>query len=257
MEYLIIPLVALIASALTLFSGFGLGTLLMPAFALFFPVSIAVALTAVVHMLNNFFKLALMGKYADRNTTLRFGVPAVLAAFGGAALLVWMSRLPALATYQLAGHGFEVSSVKLVIAVLMVIFALVEILPQFEKLEFKPRYLPLGGIISGFFGGLSGHQGAMRAAFLVRAGLTKEAFIGTGVVIAVLVDLTRLSVYVAHFTTTGFQQHWQILVAATVAAFLGAFIGSRLMKKVTLRAVQLLVAVMLIVIAVLLGAGVI
>jgi len=32
---------------------------------LFFPVSIAVALTAVVHMLNNLFKLVLMGKYAD------------------------------------------------------------------------------------------------------------------------------------------------------------------------------------------------
>ena len=41
MDYLIICLVALAASGLTLFSGFGLGTLLMPAFALFFPVPTA------------------------------------------------------------------------------------------------------------------------------------------------------------------------------------------------------------------------
>jgi hypothetical protein len=36
MAYLIVRLVAVLVAALTLFSGFGLGTLLMPAFALFF-----------------------------------------------------------------------------------------------------------------------------------------------------------------------------------------------------------------------------
>ena len=257
MEYLIIPVVALIASGLTLFSGFGLGTILLPAFALFFPVSIAVALSAVVHLLNNLFKLALMGKHADRKATLRFGVPAILAAFAGAALLLWMAKLPALTSYALAGRTFEISALKLVIALLMIAFALVEVLPRFAKLAFDARYLPLGGTISGFFGGVSGHQGAMRSAFLVRAGLTKEAFIGTGVVIAALVDLTRLSVYGSHFASAGLQQHWPLLATATVAAFLGAFVGSRLMKKVTMRAVQLLVAVMLVGIAVLLGAGVI
>jgi hypothetical protein len=35
-------------SGLTLFSGFGLGTVLMPAFAVFFPVPTAIAATAVV-----------------------------------------------------------------------------------------------------------------------------------------------------------------------------------------------------------------
>jgi predicted nucleic acid-binding protein len=41
MTYLVIYLVALFDSGLTLYSGFGLGTLLMPAFALFFPVPVA------------------------------------------------------------------------------------------------------------------------------------------------------------------------------------------------------------------------
>ena len=43
MEYIIICLAALIASALTFFSGFGLGTILMPVFAIFFPVEITAA----------------------------------------------------------------------------------------------------------------------------------------------------------------------------------------------------------------------
>ena len=38
MEYFVIPLAAFAASMLTLFSGFGLGTLLMPVVAIFFPV---------------------------------------------------------------------------------------------------------------------------------------------------------------------------------------------------------------------------
>ena len=52
LPYVVVCATALIVAALTLFSGFGLGTLLMPAFALFFPVTVAVAATAVVHLAN-------------------------------------------------------------------------------------------------------------------------------------------------------------------------------------------------------------
>ncbi len=37
-----------------------------------------------------------------------------------------------------------------------------------------------------------------------------------------------------------------MLAAAILAAFSGAFLGNRLLKKVTLRAIQILVAVMLL-----------
>ncbi|MEQ3690641.1 MAG: sulfite exporter TauE/SafE family protein, partial [Flavobacterium sp.] len=66
MDYFIICIVSLLGSGLTLFSGFGLGTILLPVFALFFPVEIAITLTAIVHFLNNIFKLVLLGKYADK-----------------------------------------------------------------------------------------------------------------------------------------------------------------------------------------------
>ena len=87
MEYAIVCIAALLASGLTLFSGFGLGTLLMPVVAIFFPLEIAIAITAVVHFSNNLFKLALMGHHADRSILLKFGLPAVIAALIGAALL--------------------------------------------------------------------------------------------------------------------------------------------------------------------------
>ncbi len=256
-ETIFISAVAFLASGLTLFSGFGLGTLLMPAFALFFPLDVAIALTAIVHLLNNFFKLVLLGRFADRSILLRFGLPAMLLAFLGAEVLVLLSDVSPIATYTVLGKTFMILPVKLVIAVLMIVFALIETVPRFAAWEFERQYLVVGGALSGFFGGLSGHQGALRSAFLARAGLSKEAFIGTGVAIACLVDLTRLSLYASHFTAVGLQQNAMLLIIVTASAFVGAFVGNRLLKKTTLRTVQRIVAVMLLVIAVGLGSGLI
>lgn len=255
MEYLVICTAAVIASGLTLFSGFGLGTLLMPVFAVFFPVDAAVAMTAVVHFLNNLFKLALLGRNADRGVVLRFGLPAVAAAFLGALMLLWLSGLSPLFTYHLFGRELQVMSVKLTVALLMVLFAVIELIPALEELSFDRKYLPLGGVLSGFFGGLSGNQGALRSAFLVRCGLSKEAFIATGVVIACLVDVSRISIYSTHLSAAGFGNNGPLLLTAVLSAFSGAFIGSRLVKKVTMRIVQILVSVMLFGIAAGLGAG--
>ncbi|MDI6803608.1 MAG: sulfite exporter TauE/SafE family protein [Bacteroidota bacterium] len=257
MEYIIISLAAFLTSGLTLFSGFGLGTLLMPVFAIFFPIHIAVGMTALVHFANNIFKLALVGREADISTVIRFGLPAILAAFVGAFLLQWLSDLQPLFGYSLFGNNFQIMPVKLIIAILMLCFALFELLPHFEKLSFPKKYLPIGGVLSGFFGGLSGHQGALRSAFLIKTGMSKESFIGTGVVIACLIDATRLSVYSGHFAVAGIADNSILLACATLAAFLGAFIGNRLIKKITLSIVKIIVAIMLFVIALGLGTGLI
>jgi uncharacterized membrane protein YfcA len=254
MEYWLVCSVALIASGLTFFSGFGLGTLLLPAFAVFFPIPVAIAMTALVHLANNLFKLALTGRHAHGKTILRFGITAVPAAFLGAWLLDGLEGLPPLLHYTLAGTSHAVTPVNLCIALLLAVFAVLEILPSFSKLTFPPRLLPVGGALSGFFGGLSGQQGALRSAFLLRTGLSKQAFIGTGVALACLVDLTRIPLYVQHFPKVA--ADIGLLAAAVVSAWIGAFFGARLFHKVTYRAVQILVAVLLLVLALLIGAGI-
>jgi len=257
MEYLLICTVALLASTLTLFSGFGLGTILLPAFALFFPIEIAIALTAVVHFLNNVFKLALLGKNANGEAVVLFGLPAVIASFAGAKVLLWLGHLQPIYSYEFMGHPKDVTIVKLTVAGLMMVFALWEVLPSLKEVSFDKRFLPLGGILSGFFGGLSGQQGALRSAFLVRTGLLKESFIATGIVIACLVDTSRLFVYSHSILNQDMKSHVLILSAAAGSAFIGALLGNHFMKKATLEAVQVLVAVMLFIIALLLCAGLI
>jgi uncharacterized protein len=254
-ETLVVCAVALVASGLTFFSGFGLGTLLLPAFAVFFPAQVAVALTAVVHLLNNLFKLLLVGRRADWKVAARFGLPAVVAAFAGARVLVWLSNLRPLARYAFFGRTLHVTPLKLAIGVLMLGFAAVEVWPRFKRAGLAPRYLAVGGAVTGFFGGVSGHQGALRSAFLVRVGLEKDSFIATGVVIAAGVDLVRLAVYSETFLAAGIGRHGSLLVAAVGAAFSGALIGNRLLGKVTLRSIEATVAVMLALIAAGLASG--
>lgn len=101
---LIVGLVAFGVSLLTLFSGFGLGTLLMPAFALFFPVEVAVASTAVVHAANNVFKVVLLAGGASRKVVLRFGTPAIVASCVGAVVLSSLSSQPPLASWSFMGR---------------------------------------------------------------------------------------------------------------------------------------------------------
>jgi uncharacterized membrane protein YfcA len=232
----------------------------MPAFALFFPVEVAVAATAIVHLANNIFKVALVGRKADLIVVLKFALPAAVLAMIGAFLLNFFATVQPLAQYNLAGHTCSITTAKLVIAVLIIVFSVMELSPRFEKLSFEPKFIPLGGALSGFFGGLSGLQGALRTAFLIRAGLKKEVFIGTMVVSAVVVDISRLFVYGVTFFSRDFEalknlDGVELVIAGALCAFFGAFIGSRLVKKITMRAIQIVVGVLLLLVGILLGAG--
>ncbi len=262
LAYLAVCISALLVAALTLFSGFGLGTLLLPAFALFFPVEVAVAATAVVHFLNNLFKLGLVGRSADRRIALIFGLPGVALSFLGAWVLTRVSDVPAIRSYMIGAQRHDVTTVKIVIGGLMIVFALLDLAPRLRKLEFGRQWLPVGGALSGFFGGISGHQGALRAAFLAKVGLTPRAFIATNVVCAVMVDTARLIIYGAAFLgghvlavrQTGIGG---LIAAGTVSAFVGSYLGARLSRTMTLESLHLIVGVMLIGIGVALVTGLI
>lgn len=247
--YLMICSVALVASALTFFSGFGLGTLLLPAFALFFPVETAVALTAVVHFFNGLFKLLLVWRHIDRAILVRFGLAAVVGALTGAWALSSLSDAQAVLEYSLLGRTISVLPAKLVVGILLLAFAGAELAPQLRDLSFPAQYASLGGLLSGFFGGLAGMQGALRSAFLIRTGLAKEWFVGTSAGIAFLVDVSRLGVYVPLLRAQSSELDYGLVAAAVLAALVGAALGNRYLPKVTLRAIRATVAGFLFVVA--------
>src|SRR5690606_17561094 len=151
-----IALFAALVSALTLFSGFGLGTLLLPAFALILPAELAVAATALVHLGNNLFKGALLFADANWRVVLRFGIPAIAAALVGALVLEALAGLPPAFTYSAFGRVLPVAPLPLLLGALILLFAVIELVNPDRWIQVPPRWLPLGGALSGFFGGLSG-----------------------------------------------------------------------------------------------------
>ncbi len=256
MEVIVICIAALVASILTFFSGFGLGTLLGPVMMLYFPIDVAIAMTGVVHFANNIFKLFLTAKKANWQIILRFGMPAIFAAWAGAWILMHMGDIDPLFRYEMYGSKYEIHTLKLIIAILLMFFAVVELTPYFGKLEFNKDKLPVGGLLSGFFGGLTGSQGALRSAFLIRSGMSKEAFIGTTVIISTMVDITRLGVYADGMYKNIDQIDMITLLSAIIFAISGAILGNFWIKKVTLLFIQRTVAMALIIIAMGLGAGI-
>lgn len=250
------------SAALTLYSGFGLGTMLLPVFALFFPVEIAVAATAIVHGANSIFKMVLVGRHADRSLVYRFGVPAIFAAFAGAAALGFVSHIPDIFRYRIGSHEAVITPVKLVMGILMLGFSLFELFPRLQDLRFGRDHLVLGGILSGFFGGFSGHQGALRSAFLVKVGVSTEVFVGTNAVIGFMVDAARIAMYVALFFLVGSGhpvsgEQVPLILVAMVFAFVGVVLGKRFLHRITMKVVQTLTGILLLLIAVSLGSGII
>lgn len=262
MEYILITIIAFGAAMLTFFSGFGLGTILMPVFAIFFPVEIAVALTALVHLANNLFKISLVGKSINRKVFVLFALPAIVTAFIGAAVLDLISREMVILSYTLFSYHVEITLAGLVISVLLITFALFELDSRLERISMGKKFLPLGGAVSGFFGGLSGHQGALRSMFLLRAGLTKEGFIATGIAASVLIDISRLTAYGTSFfkdylVNIEDNSTLIMLAIAILSAFTGSLAGRKLLRKITMRSVRLVVGYMILVLGILLGAGII
>jgi uncharacterized membrane protein YfcA len=114
-------------------------------------------------------------------------------------------------------------------------------------------------LLSGFFGGLTGQQGAFRSVFLLRAGLTAERFIATGVIIAVIVDLTRLATYAATFDGVfdPAEREGLMVLVGTLSAFAGAYVATRRLDKVTIGAIRYSVAGLMFIIGLALAVGVI
>ena len=249
MDIIIICLVAFFAAILTFFSGFGLGTILTPVMMIFFPVEIAVAFTGIVHFSNNVFKLFIIGNKADKKVLLYFGIPAIIAAFVGSYLLVIMDTDYIMYSFSFFGNVNSVSYVKFLISLLLIVFALIDLIPFFKKLKFGEKSLPVGGFLSGFFGGLSGNQGALRSSFLIKLNLEKQTFIATTVIISFFVDLTRLGVYSTNLLKINIGDYLILGLCSVTAAIIGAFIGNKLLKKVTIDSIRILVAFLILVLA--------
>ncbi|MBI4367991.1 MAG: sulfite exporter TauE/SafE family protein [Candidatus Omnitrophica bacterium] len=213
MTFIVLP-VAFLAAAFTLLSGFGLGTILIPVFLLFYEAKVAIFLVAIVHLLNNLLKLGLFGKHVNIEILKRFGILAVIGAFLGA-----------------FGQAYIANAIlRKLVGVALILLGSKEWIPERLQFRFPKSIDPIGGFFSGLIGGLIGNQGAVRSVFLLNYPISKETFIATGVVMACLIDLVRIPVYWISYSDIFFSS-WPHLTLIVAVTFLGTFFGKALLKR--------------------------
>jgi uncharacterized protein len=235
----------------------------MPAFALFFPVHVAVAATAVVHGANNIFKILVVGRNADRDLVLRFGIPAIMAAFVGAAVLGYVSGFGELLRYSIGLKTAVITPIKLVMGILMFVFAMFELLPALKNLRFDRKYLfyrrpavrifrwvvrPPGSASICFPGqNRCDHSGICRhqCRYCIYGGYGPNR------------HLCRVYFFSQKTASPIGLEQLPLIIAGIMAAFAGVMIGKRWMHKVTMNAIQWLTGFLLLAIALALGAGII
>jgi uncharacterized protein len=232
MEILLI-IVPFFASILTFFCGFGLGTLLLPVFMIFFPPGMAIALTALVHLLNSIFKFVLLRKQANYNIVWIFGLTSVIGALVGSLLSVYVDQSGIMYEYHLFSKHLSVSWIAFLIGLLLVIFSILEISKVKFNISPDKNTMMLGGGLSGFFGGLSGHQGALRTAFLNQMINDKSKLVASNSVLAMLVDFTRIPIYWNTWILQYNEIPYAWLIVSVLSAWCGAFLGNRYLKKVS------------------------
>ena len=243
LPYFLLGIVAMTASFATFFSGFGLGTLLLPVFTFFFSIEIAILATAIVHFINSIFKFSLTIRSIDLSILVRFGIAAGLGAGIGSFTLKLIGNHQILFHYVVNNHKIEVEQISFIIGLLMLIFAGIELIPCLKNKVFDKKWLPLGGLISGFFGGFSGHQGALRSAFLSKTDIDQKIFISTSICMALIIDLIRVSFYFQGLDLSKLPVN--MILFGCFFALLGSILGKRYFDKKKNVNIRMFVAIFL------------
>ncbi|MCK4729537.1 MAG: sulfite exporter TauE/SafE family protein [Desulfobacterales bacterium] len=223
-------IIAFVAAMIATTTGFGSATILTPFVAMVIDIKAAIVLVAFFHFANNLTKFTLMRKSINLRLVLVYGLPSVISALVGA----WIFG------------SVDVSLITMFFSIFLVMFSLYSLFRPKLRIPEKDSILAIGGLISGLTSGLIGVGGAIRSMFLISTFLKKEAYIATAAAIAIMVDVSRISMYV--YRGSLYQSHTLWIIPLVVVAFMGVFTGRRLLRRLNEDTVRkaVLVALLLV-----------
>jgi uncharacterized membrane protein YfcA len=203
---------AVLSGATASVVGFGIGSLLTPILATKFDASIAVAAVTLPHALATAVRCWRLRRNIDRDVLMRFGLLSAVGALAGAVVHARLGQ----------------SILTAILGGLMVLTAIAQLT------AWAARWRPTGplvgvlGLLSGFFGGVAGNQGGLRAAALTAFGLSPAAFVATATAAGLMVDVARTPIYLV---TTGSRliPLAPYIGVAAIGVLLGTLLGERLL----------------------------
>ena len=210
----IVAIGAFIAAALTVPAGFGLSTMLTPLVLVLMSPHEAVAVVAIVHGAHNAGKLVLLWESVDLDAFKRYGIWLVVGSIIGAILQSHVPQKPLLGILGLA----------------LMVLPILTISERWTGYRIPESNDRVGGFGSGFMGGLSGHQGALRAMFLSRRIPDKMSYAATASILSLCVDLSRIPVYLI-YRSDDIYSHYSLIIVLVFSALIGARIGKIWLKS--------------------------
>jgi uncharacterized membrane protein YfcA len=204
--------VAIISGATASVVGFGIGSLLTPLLAARFGAGVAVAAVALPHAAATAVRCWRLRADINRSVLARFGL---LSAAGG--------LLGALLYTRLGG-----SALTRILGVLLLLTAAAQLSGWSARWHPRGLLVAILGVGSGFFGGIAGNQGGLRAAALTAFGLLPTEFVATATGTALLVDAARTPVYLWR-AGPALVDLWRPIGIALVGVLIGTLVGERIL----------------------------
>jgi uncharacterized membrane protein YfcA len=208
----VLLLVAILSGATASVVGFGIGSLLTPLLAARYGTSVAVAAVTLPHALATAVRCWRLRAHIDQKVLIQFGLLSAAGALAGALL------------YTRLGP----STLTGILGALLLLTAFAQLSGWSSRWQPQGPLVALFGLLSGFFGGVAGNQGGLRAAALTAFRLAPASFVATATATGLLVDLARTPVYL---WSTGPQLLPLALPIglASVGVLIGTVLGERLL----------------------------
>lgn len=204
----------MLAGAIASVSGFGIGSLLTPLFALRMGTKLAVAAVSIPHVAATALRFWIMRKHVDRQLLWSFGLMSAAGGLAGALLQAYA----------------ESPLLTVVFGGLLLSTGMMELTGFAERLRFHGWVAWVAGAVSGVLGGLVGNQGGIRSAAMLGFDVPRQAFVATATAVGLVVDGARMPVYLI---TQGKEiaTLWPVLSAAILGSAIGTLVGERILRR--------------------------
>jgi uncharacterized protein len=210
---IIVGAVAFFAGSVASVAGFGIGSILTPLVATQLGTKFAVAGVTIPHIAGSAVRLWTLRDKVNRRVLFTFGLMSAIGGIAGA----------------FANHHYKSHALTIVLSIVLIITGTVGVFGLAFK--FRGAAAQVGGVVSGFLGGLVGNQGPVRSAAMLGFELTKEQFVATSVAIGVIVDVARLPVY---FWSQGrfITQQIPLILLMVACVVAGTLLGRMILGRV-------------------------
>lgn len=193
-------------------AGFGTSTIFLPIALFFVDFKTALVLVAVSHLSGNVGATTFFRHGLDKKLIILFGIPSVLLTVIGAYMVVYIPQ----------------NILIIILGVCLLLYSVTFLLKPNIKVSASRANTIFGGGLSGLLQGLAGIGGPIRSAFLISYDLDKFRYIATLAALAVLIDLTRLPIYLSNNLLE--PQYYYYIPVLVVLGILGSYTGKRIVN---------------------------